>query len=174
MLESNTLPIVWFSHCIPKHAFVMWLLMGERLKTQDRLKSWELKYNPILKCSLCKGCMDSHAHLFFECSFSTQVWKKVKDLMIINVGTNNWKVCRDLLVAGTTRQSAKGVVDNLCFAASVYFLWQERNNRLFNKPSSSVDQLFELIRSTVRLKLMTVTFKSSMIVTRIKEVWQLS
>ncbi|XP_071739070.1 uncharacterized protein [Rutidosis leptorrhynchoides] len=40
--------VVWFNQCIPKHAFVMWLLMGEWLKRQDRLKPWELRNNPTL------------------------------------------------------------------------------------------------------------------------------
>ncbi|XP_071712920.1 uncharacterized protein [Rutidosis leptorrhynchoides] len=39
--------LVWFSQCVPKHAFIMWLLMGERLKTQDKLKPWDLKAHPI-------------------------------------------------------------------------------------------------------------------------------
>ncbi|XP_071726886.1 uncharacterized protein [Rutidosis leptorrhynchoides] len=89
--KFNWYHVVWFSHCIPKHAFVMWLLMGERLKTQDRLKPWELRANPILKCSLCNDCMDSHAHLFFQCSFSMHVWERVTKMLRINVGCNDWK-----------------------------------------------------------------------------------
>ncbi|XP_071699771.1 uncharacterized protein [Rutidosis leptorrhynchoides] len=30
--------VVWFKQCIPRHAFVVWLLMDTRLKTQDKLK----------------------------------------------------------------------------------------------------------------------------------------
>ncbi|XP_071740587.1 uncharacterized protein [Rutidosis leptorrhynchoides] len=59
--------VVWFSHAIPRHAFLMWLLMGERLKTQDRLKPWELHAKPSLICVLCKESIDNHAHLFFKC-----------------------------------------------------------------------------------------------------------
>ncbi|PWA63180.1 reverse transcriptase domain, Reverse transcriptase zinc-binding domain protein [Artemisia annua] len=75
--------VVWFSQCIPRHAFLTWLLMGERLKTQDTLRSWDV---PItvnvddLRCPLCKTVQDSHAHLFFECPFSIQVWFKAKKL----------------------------------------------------------------------------------------------
>ena len=27
---------------------------------------------------LCEACMDSHAHLFFECAFPLAVWHRVK------------------------------------------------------------------------------------------------
>ncbi|XP_071699904.1 uncharacterized protein [Rutidosis leptorrhynchoides] len=37
-LKVNWFQVVWFSQCIPRHAFIMWLLIGERLKTQDKLK----------------------------------------------------------------------------------------------------------------------------------------
>ncbi|XP_071728526.1 uncharacterized protein [Rutidosis leptorrhynchoides] len=30
--------VVWFSQCIPRHAFLLWLVMGERLKTHDKMK----------------------------------------------------------------------------------------------------------------------------------------
>ncbi|XP_071714208.1 uncharacterized protein [Rutidosis leptorrhynchoides] len=74
--KSNQVPwasIVWFSNNIPKHAFVMWLLMGEKLKTQDKLKHWEVSETQVLLCSLCEQVSDSHDHLFFNCAFSLQV-----------------------------------------------------------------------------------------------------
>ncbi|XP_071727488.1 uncharacterized protein [Rutidosis leptorrhynchoides] len=36
--EVTWVSVVWFSLSIPKHAFVMWLLMNEKLKTQDKVK----------------------------------------------------------------------------------------------------------------------------------------
>ncbi|XP_022020097.1 uncharacterized protein LOC110920175 [Helianthus annuus] len=33
---------VWFSHCIPRHAFLMWLIMGQKLKTQDKINQWRV------------------------------------------------------------------------------------------------------------------------------------
>ncbi|GJV47236.1 RNA-directed DNA polymerase, eukaryota, reverse transcriptase zinc-binding domain protein, partial [Tanacetum coccineum] len=31
---------VWFSQCIPKHAFILWMAIKGRLKTQDRISRW--------------------------------------------------------------------------------------------------------------------------------------
>ncbi|XP_071709030.1 uncharacterized protein [Rutidosis leptorrhynchoides] len=125
--------VVWFSQCIPKHAFVMWLLMGERLKTQDRLKPWEVRANPIL----------------------------------------NWKECRDSIVWAAKGRSAEWVVAKLCFGAAVYHIWQERNSRLFKKHKQTEEQLFETIRSNVRLMLTATNFKNSKKVEQMKIDWQL-
>nr|XP_043629980.1 uncharacterized protein LOC122601280 [Erigeron canadensis] len=31
----------WFSQCIPKHALILWLVVKEKLKTQDLLQAWD-------------------------------------------------------------------------------------------------------------------------------------
>lgn len=37
VVERNK--VVWFTNCIPRHAFIMWLFMRKKLKTQDMLRS---------------------------------------------------------------------------------------------------------------------------------------
>nr|GFA32109.1 hypothetical protein [Tanacetum cinerariifolium] len=67
--------------CIPRHAFLVWLVMGQKLKPQHRMKQWDLspsKSIDNLRCSLCQAQQDSHQHIFFECVFSEQVWMKLK------------------------------------------------------------------------------------------------
>nr|GEX13966.1 hypothetical protein [Tanacetum cinerariifolium] len=34
--------VVWYSHCIPRHAFHLWLIMRQSLKTQDRQRQWDV------------------------------------------------------------------------------------------------------------------------------------
>ncbi|GJV77195.1 reverse transcriptase domain-containing protein [Tanacetum coccineum] len=34
--------VVWFNHNIPRHAFHLWLIMRRSLKTQDRLRQWDV------------------------------------------------------------------------------------------------------------------------------------
>nr|GEW94743.1 putative reverse transcriptase domain, reverse transcriptase zinc-binding domain protein [Tanacetum cinerariifolium] len=34
--------LVWFHACIPRHAFSMWLIFKQQLRTQDCLRSWEI------------------------------------------------------------------------------------------------------------------------------------
>ncbi|GJU62215.1 non-specific lipid-transfer protein AP10-like protein [Tanacetum coccineum] len=34
--------VIWFSKCIPRHAFHFWLVLKRKLKTQDTLRSWDV------------------------------------------------------------------------------------------------------------------------------------
>nr|GEX08151.1 reverse transcriptase domain, reverse transcriptase zinc-binding domain protein [Tanacetum cinerariifolium] len=47
----------------------------------------------------------------------------------------------------------------LIFSASCYFMWQERNFRIFKKVKRSHDQISEIIKTNVRLNLLTCSFK---------------
>nr|GEV45520.1 reverse transcriptase domain-containing protein [Tanacetum cinerariifolium] len=74
--------VVWFPNCIPSHAFHLWLVAKRRLKTQDRLRPWDIIGNTIsMCCPLCDGPPDSHDHLFYDCPYSTRVWNDVKLLV---------------------------------------------------------------------------------------------
>ncbi|GJW13734.1 reverse transcriptase domain, reverse transcriptase zinc-binding domain protein, partial [Tanacetum coccineum] len=101
----NWYHVIWFPHCIPRHAIHMWLVIKEKLKTQDRLRQWDVGPSidlNLLKCPLC---------------------------------------------------------DMIVLAAMTYFLWNERNSRLFKKKKSTADQIVQHITSLVRMKLVTFKFK---------------
>ena len=67
---------VWFPQCNPRHAFILWLSLHGRLATQDRIMVWNKQSSLI--CPLCKTVNDSHEHLFFNCSYSGNIWNEVK------------------------------------------------------------------------------------------------
>ena len=50
--------IVWFSQNIPKHSFILWLAVQNKLTTQDKIRGWG-SYN-MMVCSLCHSDIDSH------------------------------------------------------------------------------------------------------------------
>jgi hypothetical protein len=45
--------LIWFSKAIPKHAFINWLAIKDRLSTCDRLAKWG--YNANILCIFCRG-----------------------------------------------------------------------------------------------------------------------
>lgn len=89
--------VVWFSNLIPKHAFILWLLMNERLSTQDRLLKWYPSMS--MSCPLCNNGHDSHDHLFFKCNYSSKVWQKMRRNSKIQCVVNCWKDVLNELVA---------------------------------------------------------------------------
>lgn len=81
-LKVPLLHVVWFTHAIPRHAFFVWLIMLEKLKTQDKVILWDKNQNsnsPSL-CIFCSKVEDSHKHLFFECDFSKICGSKQESL----------------------------------------------------------------------------------------------
>ncbi|XP_071714248.1 uncharacterized protein [Rutidosis leptorrhynchoides] len=146
-----------------------------KLKTQDHLRVWDTNVNGVGSvCPFCKSVPDSQVHLFFECNFSKRVWSKAKVLIPVQLPSDNWQQIVASLAPVAHRRAARVVVTKLVFAATVYFVWQERNARLFNGKARSEEMLFQMVYSTIRLKLMSLRFKDSVHVHRIKNTWKIS
>ncbi|KAJ9542514.1 hypothetical protein OSB04_029020 [Centaurea solstitialis] len=136
---------VWFKSHIPKHSFCLWTACLGRLPTQDHLSIWK-ENPPDLICSLCECCLDSHDHLFFTCPYSKDVWRKVKREVGLHGFPESWTLIMDLLNEG--RGPVK-LIQRLALAATVYFLWIERNTRLFKKTKRVGMQIFKDTRSVI-------------------------
>ncbi|GKG05414.1 reverse transcriptase domain, reverse transcriptase zinc-binding domain protein, partial [Tanacetum coccineum] len=81
-VELSWLRVVWYSQCIPLRAFLLWLIMLKKLKTQDLLRQWDVSHDSnlnLLHCPLCNTQPDSHEHLFFECGYSSQPWMYMRN-----------------------------------------------------------------------------------------------
>ncbi|GJX43971.1 putative reverse transcriptase domain-containing protein [Tanacetum coccineum] len=162
--RDNEVPwfnFVWFSNCIPRHAFNMWLIIKKRLKTQDMLSHWDVADGLPLVCPLCEAQPDSHDHLFFECSFSSQIWMQMKRFArLLNSSSSLVSIMSHLLPIAK-RKSSKSTIGKLVVAAVAYFIWQERNRRLFKKSKRSAKEVIGCIMASVRLKLLSCHFKKS-------------
>ncbi|GJV55581.1 reverse transcriptase zinc-binding domain-containing protein [Tanacetum coccineum] len=138
--------------------------MRRSLKTQDKLRIWDVEASTdlaLLRCSLCGAQQDSQEHLFFECTFSSQVWyfvSRIAGLEHVPLILEDIMICFHPMVA---KRTFKNVVGKLLFAASSYYIWLERNNRLFKNTRRSPEELRDLIMVTVRLKLVTFRFKNT-------------
>ncbi|GJY34922.1 putative RNA-directed DNA polymerase [Tanacetum coccineum] len=105
--------VVWFPNCIPRHAFNLWLIIKRKLKTQDLLRSWDVSGNLATNCPLCDSISDSHAHLFFDCVFSKQVWNLVKDWVGLSNVALSIDLIIDVIIPTTKRMTLKYVIANL-------------------------------------------------------------
>ncbi|GJT89421.1 hypothetical protein Tco_1071138 [Tanacetum coccineum] len=72
------------------------------------------------------------------------------------------------------KRSARTVIAKLMFAASCYFIWQEKNYMLFKNQKRSQDQIIDVIKSNVRLKFLTCKFKRMNNVKALLHLWKLS
>nr|GEW87228.1 hypothetical protein [Tanacetum cinerariifolium] len=122
--------VVWFSYRIPRHAFNLWLIMKERLKTQDRVCSWDVSTSLSTQRPLCDLQPDSHKHLFFKYHFSRQVWNHMKCLADLDGTHPELDHIMSIIKPFAKRRSSKSVIAKFVLAACAYFIWQERNARL--------------------------------------------
>ncbi|GJR76641.1 hypothetical protein Tco_0089006 [Tanacetum coccineum] len=141
--------VVWFANCIPRHAFHMWLVAKRRLKTQDRLRHWDVNGN------------------------TTTVWAAMKDLVGLPNVIGSISVIVDLLIPIAKRRSIRSVVAKLVVAACSYHIWQERNSRLFSNQKRSHVQVTDRIKSSIRLKLLSCVVKKSKDAMMFKRLWDL-
>ncbi|GJX75386.1 hypothetical protein Tco_0313981 [Tanacetum coccineum] len=174
--RDNVVPwadFVWFRNCIPRHAFNMWLIIKKLLKTQDSLCVWDVAAGHSTVCSLCETQPDSHEHLFFECAFSQQIWMHLKKFAGLSNSGYTFDSIMTLLLPVAKRKASKSTIGKLVIAAAAYFIWQERNRRLFKNTKRSAKDVIECVMSSVRMKLLSCHFKKSKDGLAFARLWEL-
>nr|XP_043626221.1 uncharacterized protein LOC122597720 [Erigeron canadensis] len=160
--------LVWFSQNIPRHAFILWLALKRKLKTQDKFLGVE---GINLVCIFCSQQCDSHNHLFFYCVYPREVWNEMKLMANLDEVPNSWDSIVDCMSSFTMSNAITNVVQRLVLAATVYFVWQERNFRLFQNKTRNVKDLCGIIKHTVRARLIGLKIKSTAKAAKVAEIW---
>ncbi|GJT90405.1 DUF4219 domain-containing protein [Tanacetum coccineum] len=150
--------------------------MRRSLKTQNKLRQWDIAPTTDItqvRCSLCGTQPDSHEHLFFECSYSSKVWTLIRGL----VGMDAVPPVLDNISAWFqpmgNKRTIQNIVGKILFATASYFIWLERNNRLFKNNRRTSEELRDAIVVTVRLKLTTFRFKNKAKVHSLFSLWKM-
>ncbi|XP_062099748.1 uncharacterized protein LOC133805584 [Humulus lupulus] len=142
--------IFWCSLTVPKHRFIFWQATLGHLLTRDKLQMCNLKLSSVL-CPVCEEIQESHAHLFFACSFSHQL----RSRMEIWLGRDSWPRRYEDWHSWMVGKP-KGLLQRVAaaaLAAAVYLIWRNRNKCLFDFSSWSVDYIDQLIRYYVKVRL---------------------
>lgn len=170
--EAGWIHLVWFSNLIPKHSFILWLAIRNKLMTQERMQVWQTEGN--LVCPFCKDQRDSVHHLFFSCEFCREVLRffirkevHIPDYLswdqVIQFAANSWN-----------GRTIVAIVNKLVLGALIYFIWQERNMRLFQLQSLSLNQIIALVEEAVRFKILTLKVKCNSRVIKVLETWNVT
>ncbi|GJU19727.1 hypothetical protein Tco_1153069 [Tanacetum coccineum] len=107
------------------------VMVRGKLKTQDRISS---------------------------CHF-TRLWERLKIMAKLDNVSNSWAQVVSGIVNKTANNTIWSVVQRLVWGATVYFIWQERNIRLFGNDGRSSEELFKVIFESVRSRLMGLKLK---------------
>ncbi|GKE24694.1 hypothetical protein Tco_1436206 [Tanacetum coccineum] len=102
------------------------------------------------------------------CDLKDNTEKKQMDL---NVQEVEWNSIVNLMAGNPCSNSIGSIIKRLCFAATVYSIWQERNFRIFRGQSRDWKTVFKAICENVKCKLMGLKVKKSNAVKKVADIW---
>ncbi|XP_020266575.1 uncharacterized protein LOC109842073 [Asparagus officinalis] len=146
---SNLVPwfgTIWESSNYPRHAFISWLAIQNRLLTQDRLIRRGVV--SINSCVLCSG-LECRDHLFFECSYSSDIWANVMNWLQFRWRSSNWNQVLNWFCHRLRGRGFKQKLKKLAFTSTIYKIWNERNGRTFRQELKPADQVFKEIKFSI-------------------------
>ncbi|GJY46776.1 hypothetical protein Tco_0435839 [Tanacetum coccineum] len=152
---------------------ILELLKKEKLFGKFSKCEFWLQKDGSLMCSLCKTCIDSHTHLFFDSSFSRKVWEKIKIKRRSISNYNNLEETVNHLATSKHKNNIWQVGDKLVLSSSVYTIWRERNKRSFQKVLCTEDEILKSIIGNITDMLKCIRFKKSSAVLCMAQQWDL-
>ncbi|XP_039017907.1 uncharacterized protein LOC120149065 [Hibiscus syriacus] len=137
--------LIWFPLHVPKHSLIAWTVLLDRLQRMG-----------ICSEGICINCnffQESRYHLFFHCPLAAELWNSFLQLN----GMNSTLTCWDDFIASACStwkgKSLITVILKLAWSAFTYFLWQERNSRIFLGRRRNVEALLKEIKDVVGIRL---------------------
>lgn len=159
---------VWFAMATPKYAFITWLAVLERLSTMDRVAKWSQGIDAV--CVLCKTVTESRSHLFFECTYASQLWFHLVGGILGSSHTSNWNAVMLLISNGTYDRRSMFCI-RYAFQAAIYAIWRERNRIRHGEKPMAISILKKLTEKGIRNKLSLVKMKGGKGMEGILQFW---
>ncbi|XP_058216931.1 uncharacterized protein LOC131327817 [Rhododendron vialii] len=145
--------LVWFPRSVSKWSFILWLACLRRLSTKERLCQWGMTIDSV--CVLCSQRDETLQHLFFACSFSRNIWMVIPHRFLVQRDPNEWDSELMWAIDHCRGESLKVFLLKLVLAAGVYYIWLERNSRVFGGIHRGAAQVLASIEDNVRLRVCT-------------------
>ncbi|XP_074265634.1 uncharacterized protein LOC141588077 [Silene latifolia] len=140
-------------HISLSYGFITSLAIQRKLATIDSLISKGMYI--VNKRTLCKQENEYHQHLFFCCSYSAEVWHVVLQWIGMEARSNHYEQELLWIAHKNHRRHWQAQWYISCIAATVFYIWQERNSRIFRgveHPPSHILKQLQLIVSTRLLR----------------------
>ncbi|GKV46850.1 hypothetical protein SLEP1_g53811 [Rubroshorea leprosula] len=143
--------LVWFPQSIPKHSFICWLAMLDRLTTRARQKKW----SPTLTdtCVLCNNDSETTEHLFFKCYYARRVWQVLSNLAGIPF-MDSWQRLLMWMGKRIRRKSLYWTLIKLIWSAAIHHVWMERNNRIHQQLFRTEEAVCEEVQFDVKHRIL--------------------
>ncbi|CAN1821012.1 Putative ribonuclease H protein At1g65750, partial [Linum perenne] len=139
-LASFPQEVIWKKGVPTKIQAFCWMVRHSKIASLDNLQ--RRGFQLANRCVLCSANLESIDHLFLRYEFTMRVWNRISSALSIfgprgeNVNSVfvEWKFmnCSQILNGGS----------RFVLHAFLWFIWLERNNRIFNDKSSEDIQVF--------------------------------
>ena len=134
---------------MPKHAFILWLTVKDRLMTRSRILKFQRLDNS--NCLLCDIEEETRDHLFFKCSKSMKCLQELRNWLGWRASsTNLLSILRWIQREKVSKFKKK--VYNAMIAALVYVLWHQRNLCLWKEGAVNVTEVIQRVKNAVQLR----------------------
>ncbi|PWA74697.1 Phytosulfokine [Artemisia annua] len=107
-----------------------------------------------------------------NCIFARRLWERLKNMAKLNDCSNIWAEIISCIANKPASNTVWSMTQRLVFGAAVYFIWQEKNSRLFSGVERSEDSLFMIIVESVRMRLMGLNMKVTSDVINASVIWK--
>lgn len=144
---------VWFAYAIPKHSFCAWLAVQGKLSTGDRMMKWN--GNVSGNCVLCANNIETRDHLFFSCSYVTEIWSALAKGLLKTRFTSSWSQLLKL-ASDNSQDRVEGLLLRYIFQATIYTVWRERNGRRHGETPNTSTNIIGWIDKQIRNQLTTI------------------
>ncbi|KAK1300209.1 hypothetical protein QJS10_CPB13g00247 [Acorus calamus] len=141
---------IWANHQTPKHCFTAWLAILNRLPTSDRLIQRGLQATTT--CQLCLQCLESANHLFFDCAFSSYIWKTILRKAGLQPppisSITNWTEWLD----SNCKAHPLNTLIQCILSTTIWFIWAERNARIFRGKAEHKSRVLGKILTSIKIQ----------------------
>lgn len=145
-----------------------WLAIQNRLSTLDCTSRWD--QSVITACILRRNGQETRNHLFFECSFSSSIWKQLTEGILRSAFTDDWDGLVRLLTTSTMGKQQLFCL-RYAFQAVLYAVWREHSNRRHGEQALPLQILIKLTDKTIRNKLSIMQSKGVKSFQSILQYW---
>ena len=147
MVDMSLIDDVWHKHVSSKVSLLVWRILRNRIPTKDNMVVCDVIPSTDMSCPLGCDSIESVTHLFLHCTLSVDFWALVWNwlgISFVRAGELRHHFTQ------FTRMAGMPIYSHLFFRviwfATIWVLWKERNNRIFQNTGSTSFVLIEKVK----------------------------
>ncbi|KAK1314954.1 hypothetical protein QJS10_CPA06g01230 [Acorus calamus] len=147
---------LWQPYQVPKHSFLAWQFFHNKISSLSRLFKKGLVTDQT--CTLCKAGNEDADHLALQCAYSRFILQRLlSDMLIKSRAPRSFTLLSPWLDATISHPFKKTILASI-ISNFLWFIWQERNNRIFRDKSTHKVHLCHKIKAEISLRLQGIPF----------------